>query len=48
MINLDREFRAGTLELFAPPGKPGPTSSVTWVRWRIYRAVMREVNQDGR
>jgi hypothetical protein len=27
MINLDREFRAGTLELFAPPGKPGPKSA---------------------
>src|ERR1019366_6977379 len=24
MINLDREFRAGPLELFGPPGKPGP------------------------
>src|ERR1019366_2429579 len=27
MINIDREFRAGTLELFAPPGKPGPKSA---------------------
>ena len=24
MINLVRDFRAGKLELFAPPGKPGP------------------------
>ena len=24
MVNLVREHRAGRLELFAPPGKPGP------------------------
>src|ERR1035437_5754354 len=27
MINLDREFRAGTLELFAPPATPAPRSA---------------------
>ena len=28
MVNLVREYRAGKLELFAPPGKPGPAPGV--------------------
>ena len=28
MVNLVREYRAGNLELFAPPGKPGPAPGV--------------------
>ena len=44
MASLLRDFRAGKLELFAPPGKPGPKTAPAKDRARA-RAV--ELRREG-
>ncbi|MDT2008155.1 hypothetical protein FXW78_34685 [Rhodococcus opacus] len=46
MVNLVREYRAGKLELFAPPGKPGPRPGVTPAKDRA-RARVIELRREG-
>jgi hypothetical protein len=45
MINLDREFRAGKLTLFTPPGKPGPKNAP---RKDAARARVIELRRQGK
>src|SRR5215469_18778675 len=40
MINLVREYRAGKLELFAPPRKPGPPPGTAPARDRVRGRVV--------
>jgi transposase len=40
MVNLVREYRTGTLELFAPPGKPGPAPGVAPAKDRARARVI--------
>jgi hypothetical protein len=40
MVNLVREYRAGTLELFAPPRKPGPPPGVAPAKDRVRARVI--------
>ena len=44
MASLLREFRAGRLELFAPPGKPGPKNAPAKDR---ARARVTELRRQG-
>jgi hypothetical protein len=44
MASLLREFRAGRLELFAPPGKPGPKTTPAKDR---ARARVIELRREG-
>jgi transposase len=46
MINLVREYRAGTLTLFAPPRKPGPPPGSAPAKDRARGRVI-EVRRDG-
>jgi transposase len=46
VINLVREYRAGTLQLFAPPRKPGPPPGVAPAKDRA-RARVIELRRDG-
>jgi len=46
MVNLVREHRAGCLELFAPPRKPGPPPGVTPAKDRA-RARVIELRREG-
>ncbi len=46
MVNLVREYRAGRLELFAPPRKPGPPPGVTPAKDRA-RARVIELRRQG-
>ena len=46
MVNLVREYRAGTLELFAPPRKPGPPPGVAPAKARA-RARVIELRRQG-
>jgi transposase len=46
MINLVREYRAGTLELFAPPRKPGPPPGATPAKDRARGRVI-ELRRQG-
>jgi transposase len=46
MVNLVREHRAGRLELFAPPRKPGPPPGVTPAKDRA-RARVIELRREG-
>src|SRR5215217_4564750 len=41
MINLVREWRAGKLELFAPPRKPGPPPGVAPAKERVRGRVIQ-------
>jgi transposase len=41
MINLVREWRAGKLELFAPPRKPGPPPGVAPAKERVRGPVIQ-------
>ena len=45
MINLVREHRAGKLELFAPPRKPGPAPAPR--RQRPARGRVIELRRQG-
>ena len=45
-VNLVRDYRAGKLELFAPPGKPGPRPGVTPAKDRV-RARVIELRREG-
>ena len=45
MASLLRDFRAGRLELFAPPGKPGPKTAPAKDR---ARARVTELRREGR
>jgi transposase len=46
MVNLVREYRAGTLELFAPPRKPGPPPGVAPAKDRARGRVI-ELRRHG-
>ncbi len=46
MVNLVREYRAGKLELFAPPRKPGPPPGVAPAKDRARGRVI-ELRRDG-
>jgi transposase len=46
MINLVREYRAGKLELFAPPRKPGPPPGSAPAKDRVRGRVI-ELRRDG-
>jgi transposase len=46
MINLVREYRAGKLELFAPPRKPGPPPGSAPAKERVRGRVI-ELRRDG-
>jgi transposase len=46
MVNLVREYRAGRLELFAPPRRPGPPPGVAPAKDRA-RARVIELRRDG-
>lgn len=46
MVNLVREYRAGNLQLFAPPGKPGPPAGVAPAKDRARGRVI-ELRRDG-
>ncbi|MQA13357.1 MAG: hypothetical protein GEV09_04050 [Pseudonocardiaceae bacterium] len=46
MVNLVREYRAGRLELFAPPRRPGPPPGTTPAKDRA-RARVIELRRDG-
>jgi hypothetical protein len=46
MVNLVREYRAGKLELFAPPRKPGPAPGVAPAKDRA-RARVIELRREG-
>jgi hypothetical protein len=46
MVNLVREFRAGKLELFAPPRKPGPPPGVAPAKERV-RARVIQLRREG-
>jgi transposase len=46
VINLVREHRAGRLELFAPPRKPGPPPGVAPAKQRVRGRVI-ELRRDG-
>jgi transposase len=46
MINLVRDYRAGKLELFAPPRKPGPAPGVAPAKQRV-RARVIELRREG-
>ncbi|MGE5697714.1 MAG: transposase [Candidatus Sericytochromatia bacterium] len=46
MVNLVREYRAGKLELFAPPRKPGPTPGSAPAKERV-RARVIELRREG-
>ncbi len=46
MVNLVREYRAGRLELFAPPRKPGPPPGIAPAKDRA-RARVIELRRDG-
>ena len=46
MVNLVREHRAGRLELFAPPGRPGPPPGVAPAKDRARGRVV-ELRRDG-
>jgi transposase len=41
MINLVRDYRAGKLELFAPPRKPGPPPGAAPARERVRGRVIK-------
>ena len=41
MINLVREWRAGRLELFAPPRKPGPPPGLAPAKQRVRGRVIQ-------
>jgi transposase len=46
MVDLVREYRAGTLELFAPPRKPGPPPGVAPAKDRVRGRVI-ELRREG-
>jgi transposase len=46
MVNLVREYRAGKLELFAPPRKPGPPPGSAPAKERV-RARVIELCREG-
>ncbi|KZS65823.1 hypothetical protein A4G26_27610 [Mycobacterium kansasii] len=46
MINLVRDYRAGKLELFAPPRKPGPAPGTAPAKQRV-RARVIELRREG-
>lgn len=46
MVNLVRQYRAGTLELFAPARKPGPAPGVAPAKERV-RARVIELRRSG-
>ena len=46
MVNLVREYRAGTLELFAPPRRPGPPPGIAPAKDRARGRVI-ELRRDG-
>ena len=46
LVNLAREYRAGKLELFAAPGKPGPPPGAAPVRERVRGRVI-ELRRQG-
>ena len=46
MVNLVREYRAGKLTLFAPPGKPGPSPGVAPAKDRARGRVI-ELRRQG-
>ena len=46
VVNLVRDFRAGKLDLFAPPGKPGPPPGVAPAKDRV-RARVVELRRAG-
>jgi transposase len=46
MINLVRDYRAGTLQLFAPPRKPGPAPGTAPAKERV-RARVIELRRQG-
>jgi len=46
MVNLVREYRAGRLELFAPPRQPGPPPGVAPAKDRARGRVI-ELRRDG-
>src|SRR6266498_3923031 len=46
MVNLVREYRAGTLELFAPPRRPGPPPGVAPAKDRARGRVI-ELRRQG-
>lgn len=46
MVNLVREYRAGKLELFAPPRKPGPPPGIAPAKDRARGRVI-ELRRDG-
>jgi transposase len=47
MVNLVRQYRAGTLALFAPPRKPGPPPGVAPAKERVRGRVI-ELRRQGR
>lgn len=46
VVNLVRDFRAGKLSLFAPPGRPGPPPGVAPAKDRVRRRVI-ELRRGG-
>lgn len=46
VVNLVRDFRAGKLELFAPPAKPGPPPGVAPAKDRVRGRVI-ELRRAG-
>ena len=46
MVNLVREYRAGKVELFAPPRKPGPTPGSAPAKERVRGRVI-ELRREG-
>jgi transposase len=46
MVNLVREYRAGQLELFAPPRKPGPAPGWAPAKERVRGRVI-ELRREG-
>ena len=47
MASLLRDFRAGKLELFAPPGKPGPKTAPAKDRARARAVELRRRGPVG-